>query len=107
MSLHLKQVSGAYGASQVLWRVSLSLEDNQAVALLGRNGAGKTTLLRAIMGLHPLMSGSIELNGEDITSVPYIGPNQLGPALRFPILRDDPLFHMNQQLKIKHQRTQQ
>ncbi len=70
MSLHLKQVSGAYGASQVLWRVSLSLEDNQAVALLGRNGAGKTTLLRAIMGLHPLMSGSIELNGEDITSVP-------------------------------------
>jgi urea transport system ATP-binding protein len=70
MSLDLKLVSAAYGASQVLWRVSLAFDDNQAVALLGRNGAGKTTLLRAIMGLHPLMAGSIELNGEDITALP-------------------------------------
>ena len=80
MSLHLKEVSAAYGASQVLWRVSLSLEDNQAVALLGRNGAGKTTLLRAIMGLHPLMSGRIELNGEDITAVPAHQRSRRGVA---------------------------
>lgn len=80
MSLHLKEVSAAYGASQVLWRVSLSLEDNQGVALLGRNGAGKTTLLRAIMGLHPLMSGRIELNGEDITAVPSHQRSRMGLA---------------------------
>lgn len=80
MSLHLKQISGAYGASQVLWRVDLSLEDNQAVALLGRNGAGKTTLLRTIMGLHPVMSGSIELNGEDVTTVPAYQRSRKGLA---------------------------
>ena len=70
MGLHLKSVSASYGASQVLWSVDLSLEDKQAVALLGRNGAGKTTILRSIAGLHKVDAGTIELNGTDITSRP-------------------------------------
>jgi branched-chain amino acid transport system ATP-binding protein len=50
----------------------------QLLAVVGRNGAGKTTLLRAIMGLLPLSSGSISINGTDITSVPGYRRTEFG-----------------------------
>ena len=80
MSLTLENVSAAYGASQVLWGVSLSIEDKQPAALLGRNGAGKTTLLRTIMGLHPLSSGNLKLDGNDISQLPSHQRSQRGIA---------------------------
>ena len=80
MSLTLENVSAAYGASQVLWGVSLSIEDKQPAALLGRNGAGKTTLLRTIMGLHPLSSGNLKLDGTDISQLPSHQRSQRGIA---------------------------
>lgn len=57
--LKIDKVSAAYGASQVLWDVSLNIAKGEAVALLGRNGVGKTTLLKTIMGVHPIKSGFI------------------------------------------------
>jgi urea transport system ATP-binding protein len=54
----------------VLHNVSLSLEANEAVCLLGRNGMGKTTLLRAIMGLNRPRAGSIIFAGKNITGAP-------------------------------------
>ena len=80
MGLDLKEVSVSYGASQVLWNVSLSLRDKQAVALLGRNGAGKTTLLRAIAGHHSITAGTVELNGKDISGMPAHQRSRLGLA---------------------------
>ncbi len=53
-----------YGAAQALRGVSLDVEQGRITCVLGRNGVGKTTLLRAIVGHHPLSSGSISLEGK-------------------------------------------
>lgn len=67
--LALEGVSAAYGMSPVLSDVSLSVTQGKTTGLLGRNGVGKTTLLRAIVGLHPLISGKIVFNGKDVSKV--------------------------------------
>ncbi len=53
-----------YGAAQALRGVSLDVEHGRITCVLGRNGVGKTSLLRAIVGHHPLSSGSISLEGK-------------------------------------------
>jgi len=50
--------------------VSLHVGEGELVTLVGRNGAGKTTLLRCVMGLHRQKTGSIRLNGRDISDLP-------------------------------------
>lgn len=64
--LTVDSINTYYGDSHVLFDVSLSVEDGEIVALVGRNGAGKTTTLRSIMGLTPARSGRIEKDGEPI-----------------------------------------
>lgn len=66
-SLVISNVNAAYGKSHILHDVSLSIGAGQVVTLLGRNGAGKTTTIRTIAGLLTATSGSIELDGKDIT----------------------------------------
>jgi branched-chain amino acid transport system ATP-binding protein len=63
MRLSLEGVAAGYGDVQVLRGVSLEVRAGTVVGLLGRNGAGKTTTLRTIMGLLPLGSGAIVLDG--------------------------------------------
>jgi urea transport system ATP-binding protein len=65
--LSLQAVNQFYGSSQVLRNVDLIVPTGACTVLLGRNGVGKTTLLRCLMGLTPICSGSIELDGRDIT----------------------------------------
>ena len=61
-----------YGGSHILRDVSLQTQPGKVTVLLGRNGAGKTTLLKALMGLVPIKSGSIEFDGKQIQSAtPY------------------------------------
>jgi len=55
-----------YGASQILFGVSFSVEEGQTVALLGRNGAGKSTTFKALAGLAPPRRGRIAVHGRDI-----------------------------------------
>jgi branched-chain amino acid transport system ATP-binding protein len=69
-ALELRGVSTYYGRAQVLFDVSLAVGSGEVVALIGRNGAGKTSLLCAAMGLMPRTSGSIVLNGVDISRAP-------------------------------------
>lgn len=57
----------AYGAVQALQGVSLRADAGATTAVLGANGAGKTTLLRAVSGLVRPRSGSVRLNGEELT----------------------------------------
>ena len=59
-----------YGEVQVLFGLDLVLERGEVLCLLGRNGAGKTTALKAIMGLVPAASGSIRLEGRELTALP-------------------------------------
>jgi branched-chain amino acid transport system ATP-binding protein len=64
--LEVEGINSFYGDSHILFDVSLRVEENECVALLGRNGAGKTTTLRSIMGVLPPESGSIRLGGTPI-----------------------------------------
>lgn len=52
-----------YGASQILFGVTLAVEQGQSLALLGRNGAGKSTTMKAIIGLAPPRRGTIKVRG--------------------------------------------
>ena len=69
-AFELRGVSAYYGRAQVLFDVSLAVGSGEVVALIGRNGAGKTSLLCAAMGLMPRTSGSVVLNGIDISREP-------------------------------------
>jgi len=79
--LSLENVDTAYGQSQVLFALSLSVAANEVVTLLGRNGMGKTTTVRSIMGLTPPLRGRIEFNGQIITAWPSFKIAQLGIGL--------------------------
>ena len=63
--LHLHNIESGYGAGQVLFGVSLSVNAGHVVSLMGRNGVGKTTTIRAIMGQLPLTAGRISRFGND------------------------------------------
>jgi len=65
--LEMVGVTAGYGRSMVLFDVDLSVPKDGAVAIMGHNGAGKTTLLRVAVGLVPVRSGKILLDGEDVT----------------------------------------
>lgn len=67
--LQVDGLAAGYGDLKVVWEASLQVRQGAITALLGRNGAGKTTTLRAISGLGKVMSGSIALDGEDISRV--------------------------------------
>jgi sulfate transport system ATP-binding protein len=67
MSIQIKDISKAFGDFVALDRVSLDVPDGDLLALLGPSGSGKTTLLRIIAGLEVADSGSVLLQGEDIT----------------------------------------
>jgi branched-chain amino acid transport system ATP-binding protein len=67
--LSVRELAGGYGASQVLFGVSLDVPERGAVAVLGRNGAGKTTLLRTLLGYLPPSAGAVRLRGDDVTGV--------------------------------------
>ena len=51
--LTVERLDVAYGGSQVLWGVDLSVAQGEVLCLMGRNGVGKTTLLKTVMGLLP------------------------------------------------------
>jgi iron complex transport system ATP-binding protein len=59
----------AFGPTEVLRDVSLTVESGESVALVGPNGAGKTTLMRALAGLLEPQAGRVELDGEDLRVV--------------------------------------
>jgi branched-chain amino acid transport system ATP-binding protein len=64
--LEVTNLDVAYGDTQVLWNISLTVEEGEVVALVGSNGAGKTTLLSTVSGLLRPRSGSIAFGGERI-----------------------------------------
>jgi urea transport system ATP-binding protein len=65
--LEIRRVTAGYGRTMVLDDVSIQVPTGDAVAIMGHNGAGKTTLLRAAVGLLPVRSGAVLLEGKDVT----------------------------------------
>jgi urea transport system ATP-binding protein len=65
--LSLKEIVSSYGETVILRGVDMEIGKGQVIALMGRNGVGKSTLLKTIMGLIRPRSGSVTLDGKDIT----------------------------------------
>jgi branched-chain amino acid transport system ATP-binding protein len=68
--LELKAIDTYRGPAHILYGVSLRVEKQEVVCLVGRNGAGKTTTIESIMGFLPLRSGQILFGDEDLTRLP-------------------------------------
>lgn len=85
--LELDTVCAGYGETQVLENITLRIRRGERVAVIGRNGVGKTTLLATMMGLTRLHSGTLRLNGREITGLPTYLRSQAGLGL-VPQTRD-------------------
>ena len=71
--LELKNIKKGFGETDVLNGITLSIEKGEFITFLGASGCGKTTTLRIIAGLEAPDSGTVFLDGKDVTAVP---PNQ-------------------------------
>ena len=64
--LEVNGLNSYYGDSHILFDVSMRVERNEVVALLGRNGAGKSTTLKSLMGVVTPRAGSVMFDGAEI-----------------------------------------
>ncbi len=78
MKLEVTDLEVAYGRTQVLFGVDVSVPDGAFECLMGRNGVGKSTLLNAVMGLLPARRGTVRVDGQDITGMPPPARARLG-----------------------------
>ena len=85
-ALAVKQLCKAFGGLRVTTNVNLAVEPGERRLIIGPNGAGKTTLFNLITGELAPDSGSIELFGDDITSVPSRRRAHLGMARTYQII---------------------
>ena len=79
-SLQLKSIRKAFGAHEVLKGIDLEVTEGEFVIFVGPSGCGKSTLLRTIAGLEDASSGSILIDGKEVSSVP---PAKRGIAMVF------------------------
>jgi iron complex transport system ATP-binding protein len=66
--LKINSIRVSYAETEILHGVSLEVNTGEVVSLIGPNGAGKTTMLRAISGVIPLKSGSVHIDGQNLSS---------------------------------------
>ena len=70
--LSIEGINQYYGGSHILRNVAFEARLGEVTVVLGRNGVGKTTLLKSLMGVVPVKTGSMRLDGQDITrDTPY------------------------------------
>jgi len=62
--IEINKVNQFYNSSQILWDLDLDIKEGSCTCIMGRNGVGKTTLLKCLMGLLPISSGEILLEGK-------------------------------------------
>jgi branched-chain amino acid transport system ATP-binding protein len=67
--LSIRELHAGYGATPILFGVSLEVQQGEAVALLGKNGMGKSTLMKAVMGFLRPSRGAVELDGRALTGL--------------------------------------
>ena len=69
MILETKNITAAYGESQILWGVNLKVQPATITTIMGRNGVGKTSLLKTVIGLLKNPEGEIVYEGQDISKL--------------------------------------
>ena len=70
--LSIEGINQYYGGSHILRNLAFEARLGEVTVVLGRNGVGKTTLLKSLMGVVPVKTGSMRLDGQDITrDTPY------------------------------------
>ena len=79
--LSVEGLETAYGDSRVLFGIELTVEDGQAVSLIGRNGMGKTTTVRSIMGLVRPLAGRVVFDDQILTGKPLHAAARAGIGL--------------------------
>lgn len=67
--LEVDELQVGYGQSVVVSGTTFATKQSEILAIMGRNGMGKTTLMKALMGILPAKSGTIKLNGVDLTKM--------------------------------------
>jgi len=72
-ALSMKGITSGYGTTTIVRNIDLTIEAGSVTALLGPNGAGKSTLLKTMSGLIRPMSGSVMIDGHDVSS---LAPNK-------------------------------
>lgn len=78
--LEVKNLNVFYGESQAIREVSFRVGNEESVAIMGRNGMGKTTLLKSLIGMLPVTSGSIQLQGAELSRLESCDRVRLGLA---------------------------
>jgi len=68
--LNVQDLNQYYGGSHILRQLGFEAKLGEVTVVLGRNGVGKTTLLKSLMGVVPVKTGKITLDGADITHLP-------------------------------------
>jgi manganese/zinc/iron transport system ATP- binding protein len=66
--LDIHDVTVAYHKRPVIWDIDLTLKQPQFAAIVGPNGAGKSTLIKAVLGLVPMASGSVQIFGQPVST---------------------------------------
>ena len=110
--LEIKNISktfnpGTINEKKALSDLSLTLKDGDFVTVIGGNGAGKSTLLNAVAGVWPVDSGSILLDGEDITALPeHKRAKYIGRVFQDPMMGTAPNMQMEENLALAMRRGQ-
>ncbi len=78
--LKLKNAGFCYGDTPIFKNITLSIHPGSTLCILGPNGSGKTTLIDALLGIHRLTHGSIQLNGKDIR---HLSAGQIARVLAY------------------------
>lgn len=68
--LSIRKLVQHYGGTQILWDLDLELSRGRCTCIMGRNGVGKTTFLKCLMGLLPITSGEMLLDGQPLQGTP-------------------------------------
>ncbi len=96
---------GTVNAKTALKDLSLTLKDGDFVTVIGGNGAGKSTMLNAIAGVWPVDSGSIVLDGKDITALQeHQRAKYIGRVFQDPMLGTAPNMQIDENLALAMRR---
>ncbi|MGB0958080.1 MAG: ATP-binding cassette domain-containing protein, partial [Litorivicinus sp.] len=68
-SLRINQVTKSFGDTEVLKGINIDVQNGEFIILVGPSGCGKSTLMNMIAGLESVTSGTLEMDGRDVTHV--------------------------------------